>query len=83
MATLAEIARARRADFRELLKASRMLDAAQEKVEREIKRIVSRKNAVPEAADAARINDLLRGTADEITNLSQLMARIAKGWSLT
>lgn len=83
MATLSEIARARRGDFRELLKASRSLDAAQEKVEREIKRLTTRKNSVPEAADAERIADLMGGVADELGKMGQLMARISKSWSLT
>jgi len=82
MATLAEISRARKADFRLLLKASRSLDAAQEKVEREIKRLVSRKNSVPEAADADRIAGLISQTADELGSISNLMTKIAQTWTL-
>jgi len=82
MATLKEIARARKSDFRLLLKASRSLDAAQEKVEREIKRLVNRKNSVPEAADAERIAQLIDATSDELGSISNLMTKIAQTWTL-
>jgi len=83
MATLQEIARARRADFRQLLKASRALDASQEKVEREIKRLVSRKQSVPEAADAERIIGLIGETANQLQSISTLMEKIASSWAMT
>jgi hypothetical protein len=81
MANLSEIARARRADFRLLLKSSRNLDAKQEALEREIKRIVSRKNSVPEAADAQRILTLMQGTQQALTEMGNLMETIASHWA--
>lgn len=83
MASLAEIARARRADFRLLLKSSRNLDAEQEKLEREIKRLTTRKDKVPEAADAARIAGLIQGTQSALDAMSSLMANISTNWSST
>lgn len=81
MATIAEIARQRRADFRELLKASRALDAAQEKLEREIKRLTTRKDKVPEVDDAERIANLMSGTQNELNNMATLMKTIAQHWA--
>lgn len=81
MASLQEIARARRSDFRLLLQASRKLDAAQERLEREVKRIVSRKNAVPEAADAARIIGLAQQTATALSDMSALLQTISQHWA--
>ena len=81
MASLAEIARARRNDFRLLLRSSRNLDAKQEALEREVKRLVNRKDAVPEAADAARIVNLIGGTSQALTEMSSLMTQIAENWS--
>jgi len=83
MATLAEIGRARRGDFRRLLQASRALDASQEKVEREIKRLVARKKAVPETEDARRIITLLGGVTTSITAMNNLMSQIVKNWGTT
>lgn len=83
MASLQEIARVRRADFRQLLKASRNLDAKQEALEREIKRLTTRKNSVPEAADAARIAGLITATGSALTEMTALMQSIAQNWAST
>jgi len=53
VATLASVASERKKQLRSLLIASRRLDAEQEKLEREIKRLVVRKKGVPELADAS------------------------------
>lgn len=80
MATLAEVARARRGDFRRLLKASRQLDAAQEALEREVKRLTTRKKAVPEAEDAARITRMIGDVSKALEGMAQIMASIADNW---
>jgi len=83
MATLAEIARARKSDFRRLLKSSRSLDASQERLEREVKRLTTRKNSVPEAADAARVVSMLSDTQQALNQMAELMSAIASSWSST
>jgi len=83
MATLAEIARARRADLRLLLKASRKLDAAQETLEREVKRLVNRKNSVPEQADAIRILEMTKTTDNEVASFAQTVASLSAKWRAT
>jgi hypothetical protein len=82
MATIAEVARGRRADLRALLKVSRTLDAEQEKVEREVKRLANRKKSVPEVADADRILGLLDNVATAVSNMAEVMQRIAKTWAI-
>jgi len=83
VATLAEIARARKSDFRRLLKSSRSLDASQERLEREVKRLTTRKNSVPEAADAARVVTMLGDTQQALNQMAELMSAIASSWSST
>lgn len=80
MATLAEIARKRRSDFRELLRLSRSLDAAQEKVEREIKRLVSRKKSVPEVSDAQRVLGLLSATNQALGEITAKFRTLITSW---
>lgn len=63
MATLSSVIRERKQGLKRLAKASLSLDAEQEKVEREIKRILVRKRAVPEAADMSRILGLISGVS--------------------
>lgn len=82
MASLKEIARQRKGDFRALLKSSRELDANQESLEREIKRLVNRKDAVPEAADAERIVALIQGTQQALNAMTTLVEAVARNWSL-
>lgn len=82
MATLAELARARKAQLKSLMLASRRLDAAQESLERECKRLINRKNSVPEASDAARLIGLAQGTNKELQNMSALLATLARAWSV-
>jgi hypothetical protein len=83
MANLAQIASARKRDFRLLLKSSRNLDAKQEALEREIKRLTTRKNAVPEVADALRITGLIGNTQTALNEMSNLMESIARNWAAT
>lgn len=83
MATLAEIARARRADLRLLLKSSRKLDAAQEKLEREVKRLVNRKNSVPEQADSIRLLEMAKETDNEVAAFAQVVASLSAKWRAT
>jgi hypothetical protein len=60
--------------------ASRKLDAAQEQLEREVKRLITRKKSVPELADAERLSQLAQGIDGSLNNLSQVIAAVAQSW---
>lgn len=80
MATLASVARDRKAQLRQLMVASRRLDAAQEKLEREVKRIINRKKGVPELADAERLTNLAQGVNTGLEAISQVISSVAQSW---
>lgn len=80
MATLAQVARQRRSDLRALLKESRKVDAVQERLEREVKRLTTRKNAVPESADAERILGLTIDLDNQIAGFSKALASLTASW---
>lgn len=72
MASFAEVSRTRKAGLKRLQKASLELDAAQEKVEREVKRLLVRKNSIPEAADMTRVLSLIGGVSGALDNISMI-----------
>lgn len=83
MASLAEIARQRRADLKLILKASRKVDAVQETLEREVKRLVSRKTSIPEQADSARLLEMTKAVDDELADFVSLVSSMSQKWRLT
>ncbi len=80
MATLAQVARQRRTDLRALMREARKVDAVQEKLEREVKRLTVRKTAVPESADAERILGLTIDLDNQITAFSKALASLTASW---
>lgn len=80
MATLATVIRERKSQLRQLMVASRRLDAAQETLEREIKRLVTRKKSVPEIADAERLTNLTMAVDAQVTNMAQVIKAISGSW---
>lgn len=80
MATLAEVSRQRKTQLRQLLTASRKLDARQESLEREIKRLVNRKKSVPELADAERLIGIAVQVEAEIQNIAGIFSSLAQSW---
>lgn len=80
MATLASVARDRKAQLRQLMVASRRLDAAQEKLEREVKRLLVRKKGVPEVADAERLANLAQGVDAALGNMVSVISAVASSW---
>jgi len=82
VATLAEVARGRRAQLKNLLVASRRLDASQERVEREVKRLVTRKKSIPEAADVARLTGMIQQTEAALGTLTSVLAELSASWTL-
>lgn len=81
MATLQEVVRERRGQLKALLLASRKLDAAQEMLERECKRLVNRKQSVPEVSDAARLISMATKVNQELGNMVQLLTSLSKSWA--
>jgi len=82
MATLAAIAKERKSDLKTLMYASRKLDAAQEKLERECKRLLARKKAVPELKDAERLITLINGTDSTLNAMMEVVDRLASAWGM-
>ena len=72
MATLAEVSRQRKEGLKRLQKASLTLDAAQEKVEREVKRLLTRKRAIPEAQDMTRILSFMGGVSQALDSMATI-----------
>lgn len=82
MATLASVAKQRKADLKTLLYISRKLDAAQEKLERECKRLITRKRAIPEVQDAQRLVTLINGTNTALNAMMEVVDRFERAWGL-
>lgn len=80
MATLSEISRQRKSDLKTISKWSRSLDAAQEKVEREVKRVMNRKRSVPEQKDAMRILELMAAVSATMSQMASVISDIANTW---
>ena len=72
MGTLAELARQRKEGLRRLQKASLNLDAQQEKVEREVKRLLTRKKSIPESSDMQRVLGLISNVSTALDGISQV-----------
>lgn len=60
--------------------ASRRLDAEQEKLEREIKRIVNRKKGVPELADAERLTAMAQSVNSSLDGMVSVIGAVAQSW---
>ncbi len=80
MATLASIAKERVQDVRGLFKLSRKLDASQESLEREIRRILVRKKAYPELDDLARLATMSQDVDDREGDIARYLVQLAKVW---
>jgi len=78
--TIAAIARERKGQLRQLMVASRKLDAAQESLEREVKRLTTRKRAVPEIADAERLSGLAIQVSAALDNMAGVIRTMAQAW---
>lgn len=83
MASLAAIGRERKKQLRDLMTASRRLDAAQETLEREIKRLVNRKKSVPEVADAQRLTQLATGVNNALGVMAKVISDVSRSWGTT
>lgn len=82
MATLASVARDRKAQLRQLMAASRTLDAKQEALEREVKRLLTRKRSVPELADAERLVTMAQAVESALGNMASVISSVASSWGM-
>lgn len=80
MATLSAIAKERKQDLKTLMYVSRKLDAAQEKLERECKRLLARKRSIPELADAERLITLVIAVDTTLNAMMEVIDRLASAW---
>jgi hypothetical protein len=60
--------------------ASRKLDATQEALEREVKRLITRKKSVPELADAERLASMAGGVESALGNMISVISSVAQSW---
>jgi prefoldin subunit 5 len=81
VASLAQLAATRRQQLRALTAASQTLDSAQEALEREIKRLLTRKRAIPESSDAIRLAKLAQGTENALQNMVGVINTVATSWA--
>lgn len=81
MPTMLQMASARRKSLRILLQLSRRVNTAQEALDREIKRIINRKQAVPELKDMERIVDLCATVEAKTGDVSEGALSIARDWT--
>lgn len=81
MATLSDVARARKQQLNQLMLASRRLDASQEVLEREVKRLKTRKKSVPELSDAQRLIAMAKNVETALSNIAALLSSLATAWT--
>lgn len=81
MATVAELARSRKRELKQIQSASLQLDAKQEALEREVKRIMNRKRAVPELADLQRMLEKATEVDNALGVIVSLMESMSTSWS--
>jgi len=65
-----------------LMVASRKLDAAQESLEREVKRLINRKKAVPELADAERLTVMTQNVNAALSGMVSVIDNVAQSWGM-
>ena len=82
MATLAAISKIRKSQLRSLLIASRRLDTAQEKLERELKRMVNRKRAVPDLEDGERLAKMAQEVDAAVTSIAAAIQSMSNSWGM-
>jgi len=60
--------------------ASRRLDASQESLEREIKRLLTRKRSVPELADAERLVTMAQAVDTALGSMTSVIQSVSQSW---
>jgi hypothetical protein len=80
MATLAELKRVRRADLSRLLGLFKTARQGQQRVEREVQRLVSRTNVVPQPTDLATLARLAADADNAWDKATSSIASAANAW---
>jgi len=62
--------------------ASRKLDAVQESLEREVKRLLTRKRAVPELADAERLAVMAQQVNGALSSMVSVIQNVSHSWGM-
>ena len=78
---LTALGRRRRADLKQLKVLSRRLDAAQERLEREVSRLLNRKRAIPELTDYQRLADMAQGVDEAVTSFANSLYAMGVSWT--
>ena len=78
---LAALGRKRKSDLRQLKVYSRRLDAAQERLEREINRLLTRKRALPELSDYQRLATMIDQVDQSTAVLANALSSMGIAWS--
>ncbi len=71
MATINEVARARRAGVRAYRQEVRVVDTLIEKLDRQLKRLLARRKKLIETSDIERIVDLSRAVASNVDSMAR------------
>lgn len=78
---LTALARRRKSDLRQLKVYSRKLDAAQEKLEREVVRLINRKRSLPEMSDYQRLVTMCDAVDVSLASLVNALASMGISWT--
>lgn len=78
---LTTLGRRRKSDLRQLKVFSRRLDAAQEKLEREITRLVNRKRSLPELSDYQRLSSMTEAVDQATTAFANALYSMGVSWT--
>ena len=82
MQTISAEAAKRKQSLKNLMKLSRKLDAKQEALEREIKRLLNRKRAIPELSDIDRLGNMAAEVAAANNDLTEGFLQESSNWAL-
>ncbi len=82
MATLAAVSKLRKSQLRNLSVASRRLDSIQEKFERELKRMINRKRAVPDLEDAEKLARMVQEVDSAVGSMAAAITSISTSWGM-
>lgn len=80
MATLAELKRVRNADLRRLLALFRTARQGQQRVEREVQRLASRTDLIPQPTDLAKVAQLATEADRDWDKATSSIASAAAAW---
>lgn len=78
---LTALGRRRKSDLRQLKVFSRRLDAAQERLEREITRLINRKRALPELSDYQRLAEMANAVDQATTAFANALYSMGVSWT--